>query len=197
MQLHPTVLEYFRTAWAKNHWSTNKVTIIDDKVVVQGYTSCTFHGNSYRAHPNYRKGTGEWYDWATVQFQVGEDTAASTFPSKLLCFFTIKGCPTTERWVVVHSCSEQITQGEEFSVLTEKWLREYKARRGFPANTLFPVFCTVAAETIQNPQFVMENTPGLRESVDSDVDSLTMILAKDREVFWPGSFFGLCSPRDG
>ena len=143
----------------------------------------------------YRKGIGEWYDWATVHFEAdGNDDAGGVYPSKLLCFFRIKGGRPTDNLVLVHSCQKQIKEGEEYSQLTQKWEREYQTRTGTPTTTLFPKCYVVSAESIERPEFVMENTPRLREHITAGIDSLTMILAKDPREHWATSFFGLCTP---
>ena len=174
----------------------------DGSVILDVYTEYKYHGNLYRAHPNYKVGTGEWYDWASVFFEAedseSEDSESEKdpYPSKLLCFFTIRGDNPDIKFAVVHSCDQPILVGEDHSVLTEKWRREYQNRRDGESNMLFPKCCLVPVESIEKPEFVVENTPGLRQYITKNVDSETIILVKNVEEYWPSAFFQICSPDE-
>ena len=132
LQVHPSIINYFQLDWAKD---TKKITgkNVADSVVIKGFTECRYGGHTYRCHPNLNNSGAEWYDWASVQFDV-DGAEPATFVSKLLCFYQIEeedpdADGRVKNHVLVHSCRTLVE--EPHSTLTEKWTREYRlTRRG-------------------------------------------------------------------
>ena len=116
-------------------------------------------------------------------------------PASSSVFFTIRGDYTNFKYALVHPCSEQVDEGEvHSSFLTDKWKRDYQSRGGCDRNMLFPKCCLIYAESIERPEFVVENTPGLREHIIQNEDSETMILVQNLMEYWPAAFFSICNP---
>lgn len=90
---------------------------------------------------------------------------------------------------IIHTCDSKISCKDD-SCLTEKWKLEYqlkKTGRGTNLNNVAfrkPLLRIVEASCIRDRVYVVEETPGLRESLSGDdqnkEETRNVVLVKDR-----------------
>jgi len=137
------------------------------------------HGsNQFRAHPNYQS-SGPWYDWVEVKYRITSNNKGKEhtgmFPSKILCFF--HDPITGEMMSLVHSC-ECKTKDQWSSVLCQEWFLKYcnqevytrecqeqKQRKRVSTTLKAPTIRAVPIKSFGKPLYVIEEHPGLVESV--------------------------------
>jgi hypothetical protein len=166
------------------------------------HTEYFYNGLRYRAHPDYRS-EGAWYDWCMVEYvpsvvdnrrertNKSEDIISAFppgyYPAKLLGFFWNQ--TPKKVMAIIHTCDSKISCKDD-SCLTEKWKLEYqlkKTGRGTNLNNVTfrkPLLRIVEASCIRDRVYVVEETPGLRESLSGDdqnkEETRNVVLVKDR-----------------
>jgi hypothetical protein len=116
------------------------------------------------------------------------------YPAKLLAFYREKG-PHPKIKALIHTCGTKLSSSED-SCLTERWQLEYKT---FTRNVAKadgnivkltyrrPPIYSMDASCIRDRVYVVEETPGLRETLKSNDETSLVILVKDRKQ-WPKYF---------
>ena len=173
---------------------------------VLGYIEYKRDGKTYRCHPNYRS-AGPWYDWAIFRFDCSEDDDESDFPGaygkdeypcKILCFF--HDPEENQICALVHCCVD--STHEDDSVICERWNLEYTQQHRKHVTDmdgkhtqrnqmiLVPVIRSVPVDSIVDRVFVVEETPGIHESLNMDNPdhSTLVLLVKDRDQHWACNF---------
>jgi hypothetical protein len=157
-----------------------------------------YNGTRYRAHPDYRS-EGAWYDWCMVEYVPSEVDAIRQanneeegiisayppgyYPAKLLGFYQNEN--DTRVWAIIHTCESKVSCTDD-SCLTEKWALEYQVKKIGRSNKTYrhPVLQIVDASCIRDRVYVVEETPGVRESLsggDGNMEETrTVVLVKDR-----------------
>jgi hypothetical protein len=161
-----------------------------------------------RAHPNYR-GNGLWYDWAMVEYapldldlnratsvtqEIESAYPPGSYPAKILAFSRSKEGTIM---AIIHTCESKEHSSDD-SCLTEQWYMEYKQctinaydpRSDTTKRKLVrkPVLRIVEADTLRDRVYVVEDSPGLRESLSSKEETSLVVLVKDRKQYWPKYF---------
>jgi hypothetical protein len=114
----------------------------------------------------------------------------------LLAFFKLE---EDKVMAIIHTCESKVHSIED-SCLTEPWNLEYK-RSVVNAEILGssvgeriqrhirqPALRVVEVETLRDRVYVVEKSPGLRESLLSGEETTLVVLVNDRKTFWPKYF---------
>jgi hypothetical protein len=182
---------------------------------VLGWTEYIRDNHRFRSHPNYRS-NGSWYDWVMVRYEdeiehstispptkrqrVENVTGASSqeedpeddrypdtyFPAKILCFF--RDPVDGELNALVHTC--EYSDHTQDSVLCEVWELEFEVHTIRGTTEAYPTLRAVPVSSFDEPVLVLQEMPGLLESVDPIANPYykRCILVKNRERHWPSKF---------
>lgn len=158
------------------------------------HTECTMAhpraGNRFtmRCHPDYHS-EGSWHDWVEVKYTAssfrGDPQHSGRFlhkhsvPAKVLAF--LRHPESEEIHALIHPCKWK-ERSDMDTVLTEVWCQEFKWR----GQDATPVVEVVSVKSIMGLCLVIEEVPGLKESVSRGDEGFSeefdvALLVRDRK----------------
>ena len=157
--LHPSLKNYIESLMK------------DRKIVrVETYTEAKVGSLSFRSHPQYR-GDKPWYDWCRHTFtQVDDDGNEVTGIglAKIICFvrYTWRNGQVNE-CALVHYCHERDACDRAMDTLLQtNWRICYQNFGRTPSEEVwYPYFGLIQGSSIISQTFVVEESPGIHESI--------------------------------
>ena len=172
------------------------------------YTEYKRDGQLLRAHPLFQK-EKPWYPWVTATFErdvevgKGRNKRTKTIEEnclvKILAFVKSDGPAfkdddgeTDIVWLLVHACdwrNEEDRQND--NVLQRSYRLCYEPHP--ETNVQEPSLCWINADTIESWEFVVEETPGLKEGLAKHESNRVMMI-HNKEKTWSSKFMNFQFP---
>jgi hypothetical protein len=204
VEVHPLILTWFRQCYRetrkriRNNEDPESAHLIPQQKQFECYTSYKKDGVTYRAHPNFRS-EGEWYDWVMVRCDEDPKNEAAKnreqlheeglYPCKILAFFDAVGVNGQKGiHALVHrgNYPKKVYPSDK-SVLIQTWAKEYSLNNDRKERK--PKLRLVGVDSFVSPVLVVEETPGLVESIQArKYKEQLVFVVSDRDSFWSSKF---------